>query len=52
MGKATSIPVPVAVPVGCRSGFNNGPGYVNGGSYRPYNNGGSQVRLNVRRVIY
>lgn len=53
------IPVPVPVPIG-GVGFNNGPGFINGG-YRPnngyygpvpYNNGGSHVRVNVRRVIY
>lgn len=51
------VPIPIPVPVGYNTGFNNGinGGYrPNGGYYGqvPYNNGGSHIRVNVRRVIY
>lgn len=64
MVSATFLPIPIPIPVpvpvqvgGYRPGFNNG--YINegyrpiGGAYGPvpYNNGGSRVRVNVRRVI-
>lgn len=50
------IPIPVAVPVpiGYNQGFNNVGYRQNGGYYGPvpYNNGGSHVRVNIRRAIY